>query len=98
MEIPGRAGAESVQLAAKCGEGNVLLGTGTGDWTQPDLVQGFESTHISGQPTASGDPIAMDGPVISFSPSSNGSDARAVVYNLKTSHYEGYVVTATCNH
>jgi hypothetical protein len=98
MEIPGREGAEAVQLAAKCGEGNVLLATGTGDWTQPDLIQGFESVNTLGQPIASGDPIAIDGPVISFSPSSNGNDARAVVYNLKTSHYEGYVVTATCNH
>lgn len=98
MEIPGHEGAESAQLAAKCGEGKVLLGSGTGDWTQPDLIQGFELANTSGQPTASGDPIAMDGPVIAFSPSANGNDARAVVYNLKTGHYEGYVVTATCNH
>ena len=98
IEIPGHEGAEAVQLAARCGEGNVLLGTGTGDWTQQDLIQGFESANTSGQPTASGDPIALDGPVISFSPSPNGTDARAVVYNLKTGHYEGYVVTATCNH
>jgi hypothetical protein len=98
MEIPGHEGAESAQLAAKCGEGNVLFATGTGDWTQPDLIQGFESANTSGQPTASGDPIAMDGPVISFWPSPGGNDARAVVYNLKTGHYEGYVVTATCNH
>ena len=26
------------------------------------------------------------------------SSARAVVYNLKTKNYEGYIVTATCSH
>jgi hypothetical protein len=97
VEIPGREGAEGVSLAAKCTDGNVLLGTGTGDWTQTDSIQGFELANASGQPIPSGDPIAMDGPVISMAASTNASDARTVIYNLKTGHYEGYVVTATCN-
>ena len=75
-----------------------MLGTGNGDWTQPDSIQGFELANPQGQAVASGDPISMDGPIVSLSAPPDESDARAVVYNLKTKHYEGYVVTATCTH
>jgi len=97
-EIPGHEESEMADLATKCSEGNVVLGTGNGDWTQPDSIQGFELANPQAQPVASGEPIGMDGPIISISASPNVSDARAVVHNLKSGPYEGYIVTATCNH
>ena len=75
-----------------------MLVTGNGDWTQPDSIQGIELANPQAAPVASSDPMGMDGPVISFWAPPNENDARAIVYNLKTNHYEGYVVTATCTH
>ena len=98
LKIPGHDGSETAQLGGKCGDASIALVTGTGDWTQPDSIQGIELSNSQGSPTASSDPIVMDGPVISLWAPPNESDARAIVFNLKSNHYEGYVVTATCTH
>ena len=98
LKIPDHDGSETAQLAGKCGDASIALITGTGDWTQPDSIQGIEWSNPQAAPTASSDPIVMDGPVISLWAPPNVSDARAIVFNLKTNHYEGYIVTATCTH
>jgi hypothetical protein len=81
-----------------CGDSSILLVTGTGDWTQPDSVQGYLFTDILSRPIASGSPISFDGPVLALREDGKGNAARAVVHNLKTGNYEGYIVTATCSH
>jgi hypothetical protein len=99
LKIAGLEEIETAQLDAKCGDANIVLVTGNGDWTQPDSIQGIELPNPQAVPIALSDPMAMDGPVISlWAPPNEENDARAIVYNLKTNRYEGYVVTATCNH
>jgi hypothetical protein len=96
--VPGHEGSEVVTISGKCGSGYVTLASGTGDWTQPDSVQGYVSGDSQGQAVASGDPVAFDGPVISLKPGEKDGAARAVVFNLETGNYEAYIVTATCSY
>jgi hypothetical protein len=83
-------------VGSPCENREAYLETGTGDWTQTDSIQGYESS--GGQFSASGAPIATPGPVISFETGFATNTVRAVVYNLKTRNYEAYIVTATCSH
>jgi hypothetical protein len=72
------------------------LSTGTGDWTQPDSVQGYLLSSLSGDAVPSGAAIEMEGPVVALNREGRQSAVQALVYNLKTGYYEGYVVTAIC--
>ena len=83
-------------VGSPCKNQEAYLQTGTGDWTQMDSIQGYQFTD--GRVSASGAPIEVPGPVMSFWQEPGSSAARAVVYNLKTKIYEGYLVTATCAH
>ena len=87
---------DEIQIGSPCKSRAAYLETGTGDWTQTDSIQGYESND--GQLSASGAPIETEGPVMAITQGSAPSSARAVVYNLKTKNYEGYIVTATCSH
>jgi hypothetical protein len=98
LKIPGHEESETAELGGKCGDASIALVTGTGDWTQPDSIQGLELSNSQAAPTTSSDPMVMDGPVISLWAPPSVNEARAIVFNLKTNHYEGYVVTATCTH
>ena len=73
-----------------------MLSTGTGDWTQPDSIQGYLLSSLTGDAVPSGAAIEMEGPVVALQRVGRQSAARAVVHNLKTGNYEGYIVTATC--
>jgi hypothetical protein len=95
-EIPGHEGSVAAELVSTCGEGRVAIGTGDSDWTQPDRIQGYVVS--SGDAVAAGSPIQTDGPVMALWPEGTESAARAIVYNLTTGNYEGYIVTATCSH
>jgi hypothetical protein len=94
--IPGHDAGETVTLAAPCGGGTIALASGTGDWTQADAIHGYVVTKSQ---AAAGGTLEFDGPVLALE-AGNASDAtpsaRAVVRNLKTGNYEGYIVTATC--
>ena len=81
-------------LGERCGGDTVAIATGDGDWTEPDSMQGLllETYASSGVP--SGSPIKFDGPVMVMS---GGGNLRAIVRNLKTGNYEGYIVTANCS-
>jgi len=96
--VPGHEGSEVAAIPGKCGSGTVILASGTGDWTQPDSIQGYVSDDSEGQAIASGDPVGYDGPVVSLQPAGKDGAARAVVLNLKTGNYEAYIVTATCSY
>jgi hypothetical protein len=95
-KIPDREGVDTAAFVSICGEGLALLATGTGDWTQPDSIQGYVT--VNGRPAASGAPIDMDSPVMWLYRDDVVGSARAVVRNLKTGNYEAYIVTATCSH
>jgi len=86
---------DEAQIGSPCEGRAAYLETGTGDWTQTDSIQGFQSTGQ--QSAASGAPIETLGPVMSLRSGAIGGTARAVVYNLKTKNYEAYIVTATCS-
>jgi hypothetical protein len=93
--IPGHDSGESVSLAASCDGGTIALASGTADWTQPDAIHGYVISKS--QATSSGS-VEFDGPVLALAASASDAppSARAVVRNLKTGNYEGYIVTATC--
>ncbi|MGA8034513.1 MAG: hypothetical protein WA823_07480 [Candidatus Acidiferrales bacterium] len=91
--IAGHDTGEAVVLKTTCGDAQVALGSGTGDWTQPDAIRGY-LVRKNGA-TVSGAALDFDGPVISLMDGGDG-EARAIVLNLKTGNYEGYSVSATC--
>jgi hypothetical protein len=98
FHVAGHNGNESALLGERCDGRFIILTSGSGDWTQPDLIQGFALADLGGQATASGSPIEFDGPIVALHREGTQSAARAVVRNLKTGNYEAYIVTATCNH
>jgi hypothetical protein len=98
VDIPGREGNLYVQLFARCGSASVVLASGTGDWTQPDSIEGYLHAEANRPAIPSGTPMDLDGPVMALWAESRESAARAIVRSLKTGNYEGYIVTATCSH
>jgi hypothetical protein len=96
--ISGRDESSQVQLDARCGANSVIVATGTGDWIQSDSMQGYLSKDRKQPPVSSGVGIEFDGPVVALNAQGRESAARAIVLNLKTGNYEGYIVTATCSH
>ena len=98
IRVPGHEESESALLGERCDGRFVILVSGNGDWTQPDAIQGYALADLDGQAAVSGSPIEFDGPVLALYREGKQSAARAVVHNLKTGNYEGYIVTATCSH
>jgi hypothetical protein len=96
IEILGQAGDDATEIRLNCAGTGVALATGPGDWTQPDWIQAYLASP--GRAQASGAPIQTEGPVTSLIWTGTPGEARAVVHNLKTGNYEGYIVTATCSH
>jgi hypothetical protein len=99
VRISGLPDAETTRLNETCGDNRaIFLATGEGDWTRSDLVQGYLEKIRPEPAVASGSPIEFDGPVLSLQLDTDPTSVRAVVHNLKTGNYEGYIVTATCSH
>ena len=96
--LPERSNGVGTSVPGECRGDPAYLHTSEGDWTQTDSIQGYLMKKIPLPMVLSGDPIEFDGPVMSLQPESDTSAARAVVHNLKTGNYEGYIVTATCSH
>ncbi len=89
---------QSEVLSERCGDKSVALVSGNGDWTQPDSLQGYLfSDIVNPNAVPYGGAIEFDGPIMSMQADDRES-VRAIVHNLKTGNYEGYVITATCNH
>jgi hypothetical protein len=98
VKIPGYEAYQSELLSERCGDKSVALVSGNGDWTQPDSLQGYLfSDVVNPNAVPSGGPLGFDGPIMSMQTDDRES-VRVIVRNLKTGNYEGYVVTATCNH
>jgi hypothetical protein len=98
VKIPGYEAYQSELLSERCGDKSIALVSGNGDWTQPDSLQGYLFTDVvNPNAIASGGPIEFDGPIMAMQTDDRES-VRVIVRNLKTGNYEGYVVTATCNH
>jgi hypothetical protein len=98
VKIPGYEEYQSELLSERCGDKSVALVSGNGDWTQPDSLQGYLfSDVVNPNAIPSGGPIEFDGPIMSIEADDRES-VRVIVRNLKTGNYEGYVVSATCNH
>jgi hypothetical protein len=95
---PAHEQGEFTALSDRCGTDSVLIVSGSGDWTQPDTIQGYLLPDVEGQAMPSGSALAMDGPVMDIQADGRGLAARAVVRNLKTGKFEAYIVTATCSH
>ncbi len=97
--LPGIETGDAVDVGLSCGDARVVVASGIGDWTQPDSLQGYLARK--GGAVASGAAVAFDGPVVSLVQDAQGGSAgnvvRAVVKNLKTGIYEGYLVTASCS-
>ncbi len=97
---PGIETGDSVDAGLHCGDARVVIASGVGDWTQADSLQGYlvPMKQTAGSGAASGASLGFDGPVVSLVPDAPGTNAaRAVVRNLKTGNYEGYLVTASCS-
>jgi hypothetical protein len=97
LNVPGHQQAELAGLWNRCGADSVVLASGSGDWTQPDTIQGYLLPEFQAQAIPSGSALGMDGPVMDLHPEGRELAARAVVRNLKTGKYEAYIVTATCS-
>lgn len=93
--VSGHEESETAKLTDRCGDASVVLSTGNGDWTQPDTLQGYLLSDLRAAAASSSSEINFDGPVLALHAQKEGG-ARAVVHNLKTGNYEGYIVTATC--
>jgi hypothetical protein len=98
LNPPAHEQGEFAALSDRCGADSVLMVSGSGDWTQPDTIQGYLLPDVEGQAMPSGSALAMDGPVMDIQADGRGLAGRAVVRNLKTSKFEAYIVTATCSH
>jgi hypothetical protein len=98
VDVSGQPATLGTLLPGSCRDEMISLYTGAGDWTQPDVIQGYLMKSISLPMVPSGNPIQLDGPIISLQPDPESSSARVVVHNLKTGNYEAYIVTATCSH
>jgi hypothetical protein len=95
--IPEREPHQTQLLSERCGDKSVALASGNGDWTQPDALQAYLlSDLVRSNAVPSGSPIEFDGPIMSAHGDEKES-LRAIVHNLKTGNYEGYIVTATCS-
>ena len=97
-KVPGREDSESVLLWDRCGDKSIELVTGNGDFTEPDDIQGYFASSLTGVAIPSGPALNFDGPVLALQREGRQNSARVVVHNLKTGNYEGYIVTATCGH
>ena len=87
-------GDEVATINTGCNDEWQVLVTGTGDWTQADLIQIYE-IHDS-QAIAVGRPLDFPGPILALWSANDLKSARVVSLNLQTGMYEGSIITVTC--
>jgi hypothetical protein len=97
VKIPGLLNSVGAGIEEKCRGEIVWLSTADSDWTQSDSIRGYLTKGIPLPLIPSGNTLEFDGPVMALHSDQVGNSARAVVHNLKTREYEGYIVTATCS-
>lgn len=86
-------GSEIAPIRGKCSPETVVLATRNGDYTQTDVVQGFQM--IARDPVPVTAAMELPGPVISLR--SSGESVMLISRNLQTGKYEAYLLTLACN-
>jgi hypothetical protein len=81
-----------VQIGSVCGSANRFLAPGSGDYTQTDSLQVFETQ--SGGAVAISAELHLPGPIMGLHAVSD--TPRVVVQNLTTGNYEAYRLSFTC--
>jgi hypothetical protein len=97
VKIPGLLNSSGAGIEEKCRGEIVWLSTAESDWTQSDSMRGYLTKAIPLPLIPSGNTLEFDGPVMALHSDPVGNSARAVVHNLKSTEYEGYIVTAACS-
>jgi hypothetical protein len=89
-------GSQVTAIQSSCWGGQLYLAAGTGDYTEPDTIQLFESTDVHGIIVERwlSDLLHFSGPVIDLQ--SAGASPRAIVHNLLTGNYEAHRISITC--
>jgi hypothetical protein len=89
-------GSQVIAVQSSCGAGRLYLAAGTGDYTQSDTIEVFESTVVNGVfgEKRQSDFLRFPGPVMALQ--FGGTTPRAIVRNLQTGNYEAYSISITC--
>jgi hypothetical protein len=89
-------GSQVIAVVSSCGAERLFLTTGTGDYTQSDAIQAFESTAVNGVFVEKrlSDFLHLPGPVMALQ--FDEVTPRAIVRNLQTGNYEAYHISITC--
>ena len=89
-------GSQVIAVVSSCGAGRAFLTAGTGDYTQSDTIQAFESTSVNGVFVEKklSDFLHLPGPVMALQ--FDETTPRAIVRNLQTGNYEAYHISITC--
>jgi hypothetical protein len=89
-------GSQVIAVQSSCGAGRLYLAAGTGDYTQSDTIEVFESTVVNGVfvEKRQSDFLQFPGPVMALQ--FGGTTPRAIVWNLQTGNYEAYSISITC--
>jgi hypothetical protein len=100
LALPGpmhvERGSQIAPVQSSCRGGHLYLAAGTGDYTEPDTIQLFESMVVHGIIVEKrvSDLLHFAGPVIALQFA--GTTPRAIVHNLQTENYEAYHISITC--
>jgi hypothetical protein len=89
-------GSQVIPVQSGCGAERLYLTAGTGDYTQSDTIEAFESTAVNGVFVEKrlSDFLHLPGPVMALQ--SGEITPRAIVRNLQTGNYEAYHISITC--
>jgi hypothetical protein len=89
-------GSQITAVQSSCRAGEMYLAAGTGDYTESDAIELFESTVVNGiiAEKRLSDFLRVPGPVIALQ--FGGATPRAIVRNLQTGNYEAYSISITC--
>jgi hypothetical protein len=89
-------GSQITAVQSRCRAGEMYLAAGTGDYTESDAIDLFESTVVNGIIVEKrlSDFLRFPGPVIALQFA--GVTPRAIARNLQTGNYEAYNISITC--
>jgi hypothetical protein len=89
-------GSQVIPVQSSCGAERLYLTAGTGDYTQSDRIEAFESTAVNGVFVEKrlSDFLHLPGPVMALQ--FGETTPRAIVRNLQTGNYEAYHISITC--
>ena len=88
------SGSQSAPISTLCKNHEVMLVSGKGDYTQPDVLVAYAINEKGGAVSA---PTQLPGPVIRLWPDRNSdTGALAIVRDLQNGNYEVYRITAAC--